>query len=628
MGMMRKWIAMCAVGLGAWLHAEPVKVIFDTDMYTDFDDVGALSCLHAMADAGECEILATVVSTRDCLSAAMCEVVNAYYGRPEIPVGCVRGLGISGDRSGDNERRFGAIVSKYKKWVRHRKSSSAQDAAEIYRKVLASQPDQSVVICSVGFLTNLRKLVEEDRDLVAHKVKLWVAMACAYPCGREYNAMMDVASSRIVLENWPTPVVFSDFQYGVDCHAGRKIAELGIRDSPVADAFRANAQDFNGAAGRSAWDETAVLAAVRGTDRYFNIHRGTYRMVGDKGDNEWIPDESNGLHVRITEKLNKIEVGKVIDELICRGPRQLKDGLNASVSLDDINVRDPFVVADREAGVYRLYRARPWFGGKEVWMQESKDLKKWTLPQEVMHVRPEWNVEGVWAPEVHLYAGKWWLFVTLCRDVEDPPRRMIGEGAPDRKIMARGTWIFRADSPCGPFEPVKEGSVTPPEWACLDGTLWVEDGKPYMVFCHEWEQIKTGTVMCARLKDDLSGFAETPCELFKATDFSPDAKFDPQNAIYDQVTDGPFLYRSDVDGKLKMIWSNLRKSGYVEIVSESVTGKVHGPWSGHRILFDGDGGHGMVFRRFDGIRVLTLHSPNEMGKERIRFIDKFDRFPR
>ena len=74
--------------------------------------------------------------------------------------------------------------------------------------------------------------------------------------------------------------------------------------------------------GRAAWDETAVLAAVRGTDLYFNVHRGTFRMVGDKGDDEWVPDEENGPHLRLTEKLNKREVGRIIDELICRGPRR------------------------------------------------------------------------------------------------------------------------------------------------------------------------------------------------------------------------------------------------------------------------------------------------------------------
>ena len=318
--MMRHALVLLAMVTAFPLFSEPVKVIFDTDMYTDFDDVGALACLHALADVGECEILATVVNTRDSMSVAMCEIVNAYYGRPGIPVGCVKGIGVAGDPDGVHARRFGRTVEKYAKWVRHRNSSDAPDAAEVYRKVLEAQPDDSVVICSVGFLTNMRKLVELDRDLVARKVKRWVAMACAYPRGREYNSMTDWESSAVAIGKWPTPIVFTDFQYGMDCFAGRRLAGSSVQDSPVADVFRANAADFNGAAGRSAWDETAVLIAVRGVDRYFNAHRGTYRMVGEKGDDEWISDEAGGPHVRVTEKVNKIEVGKVIDDLICRVP--------------------------------------------------------------------------------------------------------------------------------------------------------------------------------------------------------------------------------------------------------------------------------------------------------------------
>ena len=334
-------VVLFVAGLAVLIRAgenperEPVKVIFDTDMYTDFDDAGALACLHALADAGECEILATVSNTRDCMSVAMCEIINAYYGRPDIPVGCVKGMGLGNERGSAHERRYGATVRKYAKWVKHANSSDAPDAVEVYRKVLSAQPDDSVVICSVGFLTNMRKLVESDRDLVARKVKLWVAMACSYPNGREYNSMKDWESSKAALENWPTPVVFTDFQYGMDCFAGRAIAESEVKDSPVADVFRGNMptreeigrdagrhlRSCNGMPGRSAWDETAVLIAVRGTEPYFNVHRGTYRMVGDRGDDEWIPDEENGPHVRITEKMNKLEVGKVIDELICRGPK-------------------------------------------------------------------------------------------------------------------------------------------------------------------------------------------------------------------------------------------------------------------------------------------------------------------
>ena len=338
-------------GLGAIIAAgeskedaskEPVKVIFDTDMYTDFDDAGALACLHAMADADECEILATVATTRDCLSVAMCEIINSYYGRPDIPVGCSKEIGKSGAEPG-HLRRYAATVEKYARWVRHGNSNDAPDANIVYRRVLAAQPDSSVVVCSVGFLTNLRRLIEtkpddisplDGRALVAKKVKLWVAMACRYPDGKEYNSMTDAESSRIAIENWPTPVVFTDFEYGKDCFAGRALAESGKSDSPVADVFAGNIPTREeirrdsalqlrrhfGMGGRSAWDETAVLIAVRGTEPYFNVERGTYRMVGNDGADEWAPDAENGPHLRVTERMSKAEVGRIIDELMMRQP--------------------------------------------------------------------------------------------------------------------------------------------------------------------------------------------------------------------------------------------------------------------------------------------------------------------
>ena len=340
----------------------PVKVIFDSDMICDFDDVGALACLHALADAGECEILATVSSTRGNASVAAIEVINAYYGRGDLPVGAPKGVGVIGAFAGAKEKvdpksplgergdgdgghyKYRKLAADYPHWVKHVDSDDAPDANEVYRKALAAAPDKSVVICSVGFLTNLRRLLETKPDgispldgkaLVAQKVSRWVAMACNYPSGREYNSAGDAESSRIVLENWPTPVVFSDFQYGKDCYAGRKIAESNAI-GPVADVFRGQIpsredvgsrpsfwfRENYGIGGRSAWDETAVLAAVRGAESYFNIHRGAYRMIGAFGENEWVPDEENGPHLRLTEKVNKIEVGKAIDELICRGPKK------------------------------------------------------------------------------------------------------------------------------------------------------------------------------------------------------------------------------------------------------------------------------------------------------------------
>ena len=343
------------------LRAEPVKVIFDTDMLTDFDDVGALACLHALADAGECEILATVSCTRGNASVGAVEIINRYYGRPDIPVGAPKGIGVLGAFAGAEAKvdptsplgervghdgghyKYRKLLADYPGWYRYADSDDAPDANEVYRKALAAQPDGSVVICSVGFLTNIRRLLETQPDsispldgmsLVAKKVKRWVAMACRYPKGKEYNSRWDAESSRIALERWPTPVVFSDWSYGFDIFAGRALAEsdCSVRN-PVRDVFSGNIPSRDdvrrdpakwllscyGMGGRSSWDETAVLAAVRGETSYFNIAHGTYRMVGNDGTNEWAPSEG-GPHIRITEKLAKAEVGRMIDELICRPP--------------------------------------------------------------------------------------------------------------------------------------------------------------------------------------------------------------------------------------------------------------------------------------------------------------------
>lgn len=358
---MRTVIFLLCLLAASSLLAEPVKVIFDSDMISDFDDVGALACLHALADAGEAEILATVSSTRGNASVGAIQVINAYYGRGDLPVGAPKGMGVCGTGPGDRRKidkslppdpkrdgghyKYRKLLADYPGWYTFADADESPDANETYRKVLASQPDGSVVICSTGFITNMRRLLETKGDahspldgkaLVAKKVRRWVAMACRYPSGHEYNSRFDAASSKIAFADWPTPIVFSDFEYGWDVYAGRAVAELPCGRNPVADVFRDNiptreAVRANPAAqlraafgmgGRSAWDETAVLAAVRGVDGYFNVHRGTYRMVGTGGENEWAPDEEAGPHFRITEKLNKLEVGRIIDELICRKPKR------------------------------------------------------------------------------------------------------------------------------------------------------------------------------------------------------------------------------------------------------------------------------------------------------------------
>ncbi len=283
----------------------------------------------------------------------------------------------------------------------------------------------------------------------------------------------------------------------------------------------------------------------------------------------------------------------------------------ASYAREDFRIRDPFILAER--GVYYLYESGAVDAGLGVCVRRSKDLDHWTAKTQVMHISGDRHVKAVWAPEVHKHNGLYFLFVTLTlgRDAYEPALLVPGR---EKLIAPRGVWVYKAQDPMGPFTPVKDGPVTPRDWMALDGTLYIEDDQPYMVFCHEWCQIKDGRMCYAPLAPDFASFTAAPAVLFNASESTVGAGC---------ITDGPFLYRSPKSGALYMIWSNTMKradgegSDYCIFTRTSPDGRIAGPWSKDEILFRRDGGHGMIFKAFDGRLMLALHQPNVAPAERM-----------
>lgn len=298
-------------------------------------------------------------------------------------------------------------------------------------------------------------------------------------------------------------------------------------------------------------------------------------------------------------------------------------GQAAALKTENIRVRDPFIYADPKTATYYLYtqagnRESSGFQGVEVYT--STNLTDWKAPQPVLTLPRDAGVAMVWAPEMHPYNNAYYLFVTLTlhATVEDG-KPVTANSWP--KMHKRGTWIFRAESPEGPFLPLKNGPVTPPSWMSLDGTFYVENQTPYMVFCHEWVQLIDGTVASMRLKPDLSDAAGDPMRLFRASD-APGAKTGPKEG---KVTDGPFLYKSPKSGALFMIWSTfIPGKGYCVLLTRSESGLLAGPWKTHTPLYTTNGGHGMIFTAFDGRLLLALHQPNISPQERLRLIELID----
>ncbi|MDR2534274.1 MAG: nucleoside hydrolase [Tannerellaceae bacterium] len=324
---MKKYIMLLMLGLIAISCATrpaPVNIILDTDLGPDFDDVGAMALMHALADSGEVNILAVASSNANELVIPCISVINHYFNRPDIPLGAPKGP--SADMGDWHKVKWTEVLpARYPHSAP--KTSEADNAVTLYRRILSSQPDASVTICTIGFLTNMRNLLEsapdqysslDGRSLVAAKVKRLVSMAGAFPEGSEYNVRVDSAASVKVFAEWPSEIIFSGLEIGEKILTGKRlIAAPGIENSPIKDTYSLCLAegDFDG---RMSWDQTAVLVAIKGYGDYFNCERGRIN-VRESGYNTWTPSE-DGPHVRLIHKHPPHEIASIIERYMMHLP--------------------------------------------------------------------------------------------------------------------------------------------------------------------------------------------------------------------------------------------------------------------------------------------------------------------
>jgi purine nucleosidase len=260
----------------ALMAADPVPLIFDTDIGNDVDDALALAIIHSLQSRGEVTLLAVSITKDNRYAAPYIDIVDTFYGRPQVPIGVVK----NGKTPEDSAMiRVPVESNKYA-----RRGGAPGDAVEVLRKALGGAADGSVVIAQVGFSTNLARLLAADRELVARKVKLLSVMAGAFPTGPpEYNVKTDIPSAQKVFEEWPTPIVFSGFEIGKALLFPATAVEHGftwVKDHPVADAYRAYMKmPYD----RPTWDLTAVLYGVRPDAGYFGLSAPGRVTVDEKG---------------------------------------------------------------------------------------------------------------------------------------------------------------------------------------------------------------------------------------------------------------------------------------------------------------------------------------------------------
>lgn len=323
---MKKYWILIIVMMAFQVQAQkkqPVPIILDTDIGPDYDDVGAVAVLHALADKGEARPLAIMASNRNELVGPTIDVLNTYFGRPNLPIGAPKSANAP-DR-GAVQKWPEMLVKKYPHHINA--TSEVPDAIQLYRKILAAQPDKSVTIVTVGFLTNLAGLLDSKADkysrlsgveLIRKKVDHLVSMAGHFPAGREYNVFIDSLASEKVFLHWPTPVIYSGYEIGREIITGRQLTADEKLQSPVKDVFALSMafsqEDHDG---RKSWDQTAVLAAIKGASPYFGLQKGQIVLKG--GYNEW-KDDPAGNQAYLTMKVPAEKLREVIETMMMHTP--------------------------------------------------------------------------------------------------------------------------------------------------------------------------------------------------------------------------------------------------------------------------------------------------------------------
>lgn len=313
----------------------PVRIIFDTDVDHDCDDIGALFLLHGAVQRGEAKLLATIGCTSTDEIAPCLDAINTWFGRPDIPVATLKDQGFL-----DHQGFAAEIVRRYP--CRFPSGRDYPDAVPTYRRLLANEANGSVVILAVGPLRNIANLLKSQPDeisdldgaaLVAKKVKRLDVMGGKYPPQGnlqegEWNFQQDPESAAIVCSNWPTPILFNG--EGGSTNSGRRITFEMPEHNPLTMAYR-HYPNVGFAGDRLSWDTVSAFVAVRGPAPWYKRLEGGANVVdGNTGVNTWKSDGSQ-KHSYLVLMSPKGPVEQALEDLQAAG-RARPIGLNVNTA--------------------------------------------------------------------------------------------------------------------------------------------------------------------------------------------------------------------------------------------------------------------------------------------------------
>lgn len=336
------------------------KLIIDTDMGADVDDVGSIAVAHYYADQGQAELLAVMVSNMGGnagWAAPTADAINTYYQRPNVPLATNKGpaKAFAGDRSkfvehiGANKSRFGHDLAT---------EGTAEDAVVAYRRILNAQPNKSVSLIVVGWMSNIANLMDSPsnykgdkiyktgKKLLEQKLKTLIVMGGRYPSGLEFNFKFDGASASKVMSNLQVPMVFTGYELGTLVQSGDSLVNTSV-NSPVREAYRlygGGVEPFN----RASWDLTAVVYAVEGLGDYFSYSEKGKNRVSSDGSNVWLSGNAKGdVYLKLKDSSARTRLRNRLNDILKTPP------VSCSLKVD-LSIKNPSCAANNGSAASRV----------------------------------------------------------------------------------------------------------------------------------------------------------------------------------------------------------------------------------------------------------------------------------
>ncbi len=280
------------------------KVILDTDIGPDCDDVGAIALLIHWADEFGFDIAGIVNCTSNRYGTACIDALCTYLGKSDILIGEYKPEG------------FNAEGLKYNKYIAENFPNKyisgekiALDATELYKKVLSEADDDGVIVITIGMLNTVWFAYESCSELFDKKVHAIIPMAAEYRKGHEYNIFCHAEAAKAFCSGYNGKVLFSGFELGVDIFTG---FEAKNSSDPFVKAYELYC---DGKFIRNSWDLVTVMFAVFGTEKYFGLTETGKVIISDNGDNIFESSES-GNHSFVTAAVPKSEIENVINSIL------------------------------------------------------------------------------------------------------------------------------------------------------------------------------------------------------------------------------------------------------------------------------------------------------------------------